>query len=255
MYNALQAVLQKTQSHGLQYQVSYTYAKCMSNNTGYYGTWSNQKGSTTAQPYWQNIYDPAAEWSPCYYDETHNLTAYAVYALPIGQGKQFGGGMSKAMNMVVGGWNFSPIVTLHTGFPLALYSTGSDPTGTGSRGLRPDCNGTNTVFGRSPAPTGTGGGFLWFDPSNYTNPTTTFGTCAPQMGGLRGPGYYNWDMSFQKNFQLTERFRLQFRSDFLNAFNRVNLAAPNTSVAESTTGVIQFSQPARNIQFALKLYF
>ncbi len=255
MYNSLQAVLQKTQSNGLQYQVSYTYAKCMSNNTGYYGTWSGAKGSTTAQPYWQNIYDPAAEWAPCYYDETHNLTAYAVYQLPIGTGKQFGNGMGKAANAVVGGWEFSPIMTLHTGFPLALYATGSDPTGTGSRGLRPDCSGTNTVFGRSPAPAGAGGGFLWFDPSNYTNPTTTFGTCAPQMGGLRGPGYYNWDMSFQKNFQITERFRLQFRSDFLNAFNRVNLAAPNTSVDQSTTGVVQVSQPARNIQFALKLYF
>ena len=255
MYNALQAVLQKTPSKGLQYQASYTYAKCMSNNTGYYGTGSTARASSNASPYWQDIYDPAAEWAPCYYDETHNLTAYAVYQLPIGQGRQFGGGMNKAMDTVVGGWEFSPIVTLHTGFPLSLFTNASDPTGTGSRGLRPDCNGTNTVYGRTPAPTGTGGGFLWFDPSNYTNPTTTFGTCAPQLGGLRGPGYYNWDISLQKNFQLTERFRLQFRSDFLNAFNRTNLAVPNTTVAESTTGVIQASQPARNIQFALKLYF
>jgi hypothetical protein len=48
---------------------------------------------------------------------------------------------------------------------------------------------------------------------------------------------------------------LQFRSDFLNAFNRVNLASPTTTVDQASTGVIQFSQPARNIQFALKLYF
>jgi hypothetical protein len=255
MYNALQAVLQKQAGHGLQYQVSYTYAKCMSNNTGYYGTWSTAKASTTASPYWQNIYDPQAEWSPCYYDETHNLTAYAVYDLPVGKGRQYANNLNKAADAVVGGWTVSPILTVHTGFPLALYATGSDPTGTNSRGLRPDCDGTNKVFGRSPAPAGTGGGFLWFDPSNYSNPTTTFGTCAPQLGGLRGPGFYNWDLSLQKNFQLTERFRLQFRSDFLNAFNRVNLASPNTSVAEASTGVINASQPARNIQFALKLYF
>jgi Carboxypeptidase regulatory-like domain len=254
MYNALQAVLQKQVSHGLQYQVSYTYAKCMSNNTGYYGTWSNQKGSTTASPYWQNIYDPQAEWSPCYYDETHNLTAYAVYDLPFGKGRQYANSLNRAADAVVGGWTVSPILTLHTGFPLALYNNGTDQTGTNSRGLRPDCNGTNTVFGRSPAPAGTGGGFLWFDPSNYSN-AAGFGTCSPQLGGLRGPGYYNWDISLQKNFNLTERFRLQFRSDFLNTFNRVNLASPNTTVDTSTTGVIQFSQPARNIQFALKLYF
>jgi hypothetical protein len=72
---------------------------------------------------------------------------------------------------------------------------------------------------------------------------------------LRGPGLYNWDLSLHKDFHLTERFTLQFRSDFLNTFNRVNLAAPNTTVQTSTTGVISASQPARNIQFALKLYY
>ena len=41
MYNSLQAVLQKQMSHGLQYQVSYTYSKCMSDSTGYYGAWNN----------------------------------------------------------------------------------------------------------------------------------------------------------------------------------------------------------------------
>jgi TonB dependent receptor len=255
-YNSLQAVLQKTMKHGLQYQVSYTYSKCMSNNTGYYGTWSNQRASSTASPYWQNIYDPKAEWSPCYYDSTHTLTSYAIYELPFGKGKKFGGDMNKAMNAVAGGWTVSPILSLHTGFPLALYTNASDPTGTGSRGLRPNCNGTNTVFGRRNATAAQGGGFQWFDPSNYSDPTTTFGTCAPQIGGLRGPGYYNWDISLEKNFQLSERFRVQFRSDFLNAFNRVNLAVPNTTVNTSTTGVINnYSQPARNVQFALKLYY
>jgi hypothetical protein len=255
-YNSLQAVLQKTMKHGLQYQVSYTYAKCMSNNTGYYGTWSNQRESSTASPYWQNIYDPQAEWAPCYYDSTHTLTSYAIYELPFGKGKKFGGDMNKAMNAVAGGWTVSPILSLHTGYPLALYTNASDPTGTGSRGLRPDCNGTNTVFGRRNATAAQGGGFQWFDPSNYSDPTTTFGTCAPQLGGLRGPGYYNWDISLQKNFQISERFRLQFRSDFLNAFNRVNLSVPNTTVNTSTTGVINsYSQPARNVQFALKLYY
>lgn len=253
-YDALQAVLQKTVSNGLQYQVAYTYAKCMSNNTGYYGTWSGAKASSTASPYWQNIYDPKVEWAPCYYDETHNLTAYAVYELPFGKGKKFASNAGSAMNAVVGGWEVSPIITLHTGFPLALYNSGQDQTGTTSRGLRPDCNGKNTVYGRRDATAGQGGGYLWFDPNNYTN-ASYFGTCAPQLGGLRGPGYYNWDASLQKNFQLTERFKLQFRTDFLNMFNHVNLGAPNTTVQTSTTGVIQASQPARNIQFALKLYF
>jgi hypothetical protein len=254
-YNALQAVLQKNMGHGLQYQVSYTYSKCMSNNTGYYGTWTTARASSTASPYWQNIYDPKAEWAPCYYDATHTLTSYAIYELPIGKGKQFAHDANRVIDGVIGGWEVSPILSLHTGFPLALYTNASDPTATGSRGLRPNCNGTNTVLGRQIATAAQGGGFQWFDPSNYSDPTTTFGTCAPQIGGLRGPGFYNWDISLLKNFSISERFRLQFRSDFLNAFNRVNLAVPNTTVNVSTTGVIQNSQPARNIQFALKLYY
>jgi hypothetical protein len=255
-YNALQAVFQRTESHGLQYQVSYTYAKCMSNNTGYYGTWSGARGSSTASPYWQNIYDVKSEWAPCYYDETHNLTAYAVYELPFGKGKKFGSDANGVTNAIIGGWKVSPIVTLHTGFPLALYNNGDDHTGTASRGLRPDCNGTNTVFGRQATtiPKIVGGGIQWFDPANYSN-AVGFGTCAPQLGGLRGPGYYNWDASIQKDFHITERFKVQFRTDFLNMFNRVNLAVPNTTVQTSTTGLIQASQPARNIQFALKLFY
>jgi hypothetical protein len=253
-YNALQAVLQKTMAGGLQYQVAYTFSKCMSNNTGYYGTWSTFKQSTTASPYWQNIYDPKAEWAPCYYDSTHVLSGYAIYELPFGRGKKFGNDMNKVANAVLGGWTVSPILSVHTGFPMALYTNANDPTGTNARSLRPNCNGTNTVFGRRQF-TGTGGGFLWFDPSNYTDPTTTFGTCAPQLGSLRGPGFYNWDISLQKNFQLTERFKLQFRSDFLNAFNRVSLCAPNTTVNTSTTGQITCAQPAREVQFALKLYY
>jgi hypothetical protein len=256
MYNALQAILQKTMAHGLQGQVSYTLSKCMSNNTGYYGTWSYARSSNTASPYWQNVYDPGAEWSPCYYDATHTLTSYAIYDLPFGRGRQYGNNMNKAVDAVVGGWTVSPIMSLHTGFPMAMYNLSGDPTGTLSGGIRPNCDGSNQVYGRRDFTlAGGGGGYIWFNPANYTNNTSGFGTCAPQLGGLRGPGYYNWDISLQKNFQLTERFRLQFRSDFLNAFNRVNLGAPNTTVDESNTGQITTSQPARNVQFALKLYF
>src|SRR5437660_5672606 len=97
-YNSLQAVLQKQMGHGLQYQVSYTYSKCMSNSTGYYGAWNN---ASSASAYWQNVYDPKAEWAPCYYDATHVLSAYAIYELPFGKGKQFGGN-NKVINAVAG---------------------------------------------------------------------------------------------------------------------------------------------------------
>jgi hypothetical protein len=254
-YNSLQAVLQKQMSHGLQYQVSYTFSKCMSNSTGYYGAWNN---ALSASAYWQNIYDPKSEWAPCYYDATHVISAYAVYELPVGHGKQFGNSMNKVADAVVGGWAISPIISFRTGFPMPVYGA-ADTTGTNSRGSRADCNGLPSITGETPIDQtlfpGTGG-YQWFtNNGNFTNPGIgQFGTCAPQLGGLRGPHYTDVDFSLRKDFPITERFRLQFRTEFINGFNHVQLNAPNMSLG-SNIGQVNSAQPPRNIQFALKLYY
>jgi hypothetical protein len=252
MYNSLQAVLQKEMSHGLQYQVSYTFSKCMSNSTGYYGAWNN---ALSASAYWQNIYDPKAEWAPCYYDATHILSAYAVYELPLGRGKQFGSNLNKVVDTVVGGWAVSPILSFHTGFPEPVYGA-ADESGTNSRGSRANCNSLPTITGETPITTPGVGGFQWFtNNGNFTNPAVgTFGNCAPQLAGLRGPHYTTVDLSLHKDFLLTERFKLQFRTDFVNAFNHVQLNAPNMGLG-STMGQVTGAQPPRNIQLALKLYY
>jgi len=251
-YNSLQAVLQKEMSHGLQYQVSYTYSKCMSNSTGYYGAWNN---ALSASAYWQNVYDPKSEWAPCYYDATHVLTAYAIYELPFGHGKAFASGSNAVVNQVIGGWQVAPIVTFRTGWPMPIYGA-ADNSGTYSRGSRADCNGLPAVTGETPISTPGVGGFQWFtNNGNFTNPAVgTFGNCAPQLAGLRGPHYTNLDLGLQKNFQMTERFKLQFRTDFINAFNHVQLNAPNVSLGAGM-GEVQSAQPSRQIQFALKLYY
>jgi hypothetical protein len=250
-YNSLQAVLQKTASHGLQYQVSYTYSKCMSDSTGYYGAWNN---ALSGSAYWQNIYDSKSEWAPCYYDATHILSGYAVYELPFGRGKALASDANKVANAIIGGWAVSPIVTFHTGFPEPVQGA-ADNSGTFSRGARANCNGLPTITGETPI-AGTTGGFQWFtNNGNFTNPGVgTFGTCAVQLGGLRGPHYTDVDLSIHKDFQITERFKVQFRTDFINAFNHVQANAPNMGLG-STMGQITSAQPPRNIQLALKLYY
>jgi len=250
-YHALQAVLQKQMSNGLQYQVAYTYSKCMTDNSGYYGSWGAL--ATTASPYWQNIYDPKAEWAPCYYDATHILSSYAIYELPVGRGKAFGKNMNSVANAIVGGWTVSPIISVHTGFPMTPYGSG-DQSGTNSRSSRPNCNSIAHVQGRV---AGSGfDGIQWFTNSgNFSIPSVgTFGSCPAQLGWLRGPGYADLDLSLQKNFQLTERYKLQFRSDFVNAFNHVNLNAPDMNLG-GAMGQITSAQAPRNIQFALKFYY
>lgn len=257
-YNALQAVFQKRYTGGLEYQVAYTYSKCMTDNSGYYGTWGSSQG-VPANAYFQNLYDPRADYAPCYFDSKHILSSYAVYDIPFGRGKKFGHDVNGVVNAIAGGWTVAPIISLHTGFPLGLYNFTNDPSNTGSRSPRPDCGpGAGRVFGRKPAFSGNQFiGYQWFDPTPYSLPTNAegFGSC-PAQGPVRGPGYADVDLGVQKNFQMTERTKLQFRADFLNAFNRTNLNTDCCTTAVGTgMGVLSSSQPARNIQFALKLYF
>jgi hypothetical protein len=247
-YNSLQAVLQKESSHGLQYQVSYTFSKCMSDNTGYYGAWSN---ALSADAYWQNVYDQRSEYAPCYYDARHVLSSYAVYELPIGRGKMVGNNVNRAVNEVIGGWAVSPIVSFRTGWPLPVYES-NDNSGTNSRGPRADCNGLPSISKTAIS----GIGIWWFqNTGQFTDPGVgTFGNCSPQLDGLRSPRYTDVDMSVHKDFPIREQFRLQFRTDFINAFNHVQYNAPNMSLG-STMGQITGAQPPRNIQLALKLYY
>jgi len=237
-----QAVLQKRYSSGLQTQVSYTFQKCMTNNDGYYGTWGTATQASPAANYWQNLYDPSSDYAQCYWDTKHVLSAYAVYELPIGRGKQFGKDVPTIVNAAVGNWTISPIISWHTGFPLALY--GSDQTGTGSQGARQNCTGTVHY-----PKTVSNGGLQWFDPSFLSTPAMfTFGNC-PAQGPAIGPGYADVDLGMQKNFPLTERMKLQFRTDFLNLFNHPQFAHPGGN------GIITATQAARELQFALKFYF
>jgi hypothetical protein len=247
-YNSLQAVLQKQMSHGLQYQVSYTFSKCMSDSTGYYGAWNN---ALSASAYWQNVYDQKSEYAPCYYDATHVISAYAIYDLPFGRGKMFGKNASGVVNGVIGGWEVSPIVSFRTGWPMPVYGA-SDNSGTFSRGARADCNGVPSISNTFIP----GIGRQWFNNTGqFTNPAlNTFGDCSPQLSDLRSPHYSDVDLSLHKDFMITERFRLQFRSDFVNAFNHVQLNAPNMGLG-ATMGQITGAQPPRNIQLALKLYY
>ncbi len=258
-YHALQAVLQKRYSNGLQYQVAYTFSRCRTDNSGYYGNWGAQ--AAPANPYYQNLYDPRADWANCFFDSKNVLSAYASYEIPFGHGKKWGSGSNAVVNGIAGGWSINPIVSIHSGVPVALYDfnfANGDSAGTGSRGLRPDCGaGAGRTFGRQKyfdPSSGAFAGYRWFDPTPYTDPANVFGTC-PAQGPVVGPGYFDADLSLQKNFPITESVKLQFRTDFFNAFNHVNLYTPNSSCCGGTMGVVSTSSSPRNIQFALKLYY
>jgi len=255
-YNALQTVLQQRLSNGLEGQLAYTWSHCMTNNSGYYGTWGSATQATPASPYYQNLYNPSGDYANCYYDSKNNLSAYATYELPFGRGKKYGANMNRAVDAVVGGWTASTIISIHSGFPLAVYNA-TDTSGTGSRGPRPNC-GQQQVFGRQKSFSSGGAfqGYQWMSPAGFSEPATgTFGNC-PAQGPVTGAGYTDTDLGLAKDIHITEGKYLQFRTDFLNAFNNVQLGHPNINFPSSGAfGLINTSQPARNIQFALKFYY
>ena len=115
----------------MQYQVAYTFSRCRTDNSGYYGNWGAQ--ASPANPYYQNLYDPKADWADCFFDAKNVLSAYAIYDIPFGRGKRFGHDVNRAVDAIAGGWSIAPIVSIHSGFPLALYDFGTDSTGTNSR--------------------------------------------------------------------------------------------------------------------------
>ncbi len=253
-YNALQAVLQKRMSSGLQGQVAYTYSKCMTNSGGYYGTWGGTQASP-GMPYWQNVYDGKSEKGACFYDETHNLTSYVLYQLPVGRGKKFGSNMNKVANGVVGGWEVSGILTMHTGFPMTVNNWG-DPSNTGGWVSRTNC-GSTIGYPKTIVPASQGGGIQWFDPNSFTPVAAgNFGNCS--NGKVRGPGLKNFDMGLQKDFSFGETRKLEFRSEFLNLTNTKILNVPTVFAdfsSATSLGRITSSQGERNIQFALKFYY
>jgi hypothetical protein len=246
-YDALQATLRKRMSQGLQFQVAYTYSKCMSDSLGYYGSWGSQVNSQSA--YFQNLYDSKSEWGPCFFDVKHNLTSYVVYELPVGKGKSIGNSWNPVARGALGNWQVSGIITLRGGFPSTI--AGPDASGTGSRGARGNCNGPAVVYGlgkNSPL-----GGLQYFDPSTFSAaPVGTFGTCG--NGTLYGPGMRSLDMGVSKNLPITERYKLEFRSEFINLTNTPVFNAPDNYVSP-TMGRITSTQGARQIQFALKFLF
>src|SRR5207244_11299834 len=137
--------------------------------------------------------------------------------VPIGYGKDVGNNLNKVANAVVGGWAVSPILSLHTGFPMSPYGTG-DQSKTNSRSSRPNCDSIAKVQGRVP---GSGfNGFQYFtNNGNFSNPAVgTFGTCPAQLGWLRGPGHDYIDLSLQKDVHIKGRFKDHLHNDFCNPF-------------------------------------
>jgi hypothetical protein len=250
-YNSLQVELTKRMSQGLTFIAGYTWAHQLSNNEGEEGGYADG-GSGLGQ----DDNHPGEEYANGVNDVRHRFTWGAVYQLPFGPGKRFAPRAGRLLNTLIEGWELAPNLELQTGFYWTPLS-GFDYANVLNGAQRPDriCNGNLPGGQRTLA--------HWFDTNCFTddllaaansNGIYRFGNSSRSV--IVGPGIFNLDLGLYKEFKLSERFKLQFRSEFFNAFNHTNFGNPDMGVLDGSYGVVSNTNgDNREIQFALKLLF
>ena len=224
-------------------------------------TWSrNQTDATNdrdAIDIPQNPANLAAEYADARTDRRHILSASYVYELPF-----FRESPNAILKTALGGWQIAGITYANSGQPVPRISV--DTNGS-RRGGFADLVG-NPMAGMLDT---TGTPPYWFNPAAFAPPADgTFGNSG--RSPFRQPGFYKWDITLSKNFYPTKSIRIQFRADFINAFNQVNwLSDPSangldntctTSITTCTISTDRFGQliavrAPREIQLGLKLYW
>jgi Carboxypeptidase regulatory-like domain len=244
-YNALQISLNSRIWHGLSILGNYSYSKCLDNG-------SNGSGAPTESLI-------GANYGVCTLNRTQASAISYDYELPIGQGQHFLGGARGWVNDVLGGWHLSGVLTLQSGLPFTPVITG-DQANTGVSGQWPNLIGTPLMLDQP--------GCWFYVASNSTcrtlapNATSAFTVPAQYTYGdggrdiLRAEPLKEWDFALLKNFKLTESKTLQFRAESFNLTNTPTFSAPGSDINAASGGVVTSTlNAAREIQFALKLYF
>jgi hypothetical protein len=235
-YNALTAKFEKRFSRGFSLLGSYAYSHSTDLNSEFGGS----------SP--QNNACIKCDLGNSGFDQRHVANVSYIYVVPAFSG------WNRFLRTVVGGWEIAGITTMESG---RVYNIGInfDNANVGARGnfQRPDLVG-------DPFPSGFaqtfGPGGLYFDPSAFqVAPRYQFGNLG--RNAFHGPAFFNTDAGLFKNFKLPrEGMRLQFRSEFFNAFNNVNFSNPNGTLGDPNFGQITDTQNrARQIQFGLKLVY
>lgn len=267
-YDALQVKADKRVSHGLQFLVSYTFAKTL--ERGPFGSGNGAPNQTGGVEYF-DPYNPMQLKFVTPYNRKHALTASYNYALPFGQNGIVGKNWNTLANTFLGGWQFSGITTWISGAPFtATGNAGSTDNGTSNLPSR-ICNGNLSHPTRS----------RWFNTACFVNPAAGSGGSWPNNvygsevpDGLVGPRFSDWDVALKKNFPFplwrSESRYLQFRAEAFDVFNHVNFGDPSGSISvnggnlqgnasggDQVNTVVQQAGGlrARELQLGMKLYY
>ena len=204
---------------------------------------------------------------PAGYDRTHNLQMYGVYDLPFGKGQRMAReGWASA---VFGGFQVSGVLSLMSGLPFYVIQGSAPNLLAGGSGQVPNqlnptiriSEGIGTAAQRGSA------AGPWFDNTVLGVNCTSNCAWAPETGArfgsvgrnsLRGPGFFETDLSIFRTFTFSESVNLQFRAEALNATNHANFANPQSDINNATFGFITTTygpNQSRQWRFGMRLSF
>jgi hypothetical protein len=256
----------------LEFQSAYTYSKSLDTTEGIIIV----GGSWTSTSFNQNAIDKG----PSQFDTTHNWRFNTTYHVPNIKSDNFAASVLK-------GWWLSNIISVQSGYPFSpsLSSNrslngqqgGTSPNNADRASLVTSANLAAAIASDSlavvynPATVITHDPAQWFNPHMFTQqPAGFLGDAGRNL--LRGPGLFNWDVSFNKDTKLAllgEAGMVEFKMDFFNIFNHPNLSIPTyggggTSNIFNSKGVlagpgvgaiVSTATDSRDIQVALKIIF
>jgi len=217
---------------------------------------------TDADGYWgsgnaMDQFNRGLEKSIGQYDITHNFKLSVIYELPFGKGKQY---LSKGIGAwVLGGWTVTSANYYASGQPLNVAATTSTPTGLFAGGNR-------AIISTYDGWSGTGNGFdpainRFLQPASFfpTQVSNSFGNETRYNPKFRQFPNLSENMSLGRSFRFTEKFKLDFRAEAFNVFNRVRFGTGSLTLQDANFGKLTSSadllNSPRQLQLGLKLYF
>jgi hypothetical protein len=268
-YHALQTSLSGTVKHGGPgLQAGYTWSKSLDDVSAVAGG----TGSTgaVALPIPQNPFDTHPEKGPSNFDVAHSFSVSAAQALHF---EELGWLAGPRVRKLAAGWELLSISSISSGSPFTVYS-GIQQTGAGTAGAdRPDeiaIPHLSTAHSAGRAREDYFGKGAENAAAFFSIPINVPGGTGPNVGRFgtlgrntfRGPAYYDFDYAVIKDTPLgrrasgVERADVQFRGEFFNIFNVVNMGLPANTMEGSGFGEIsRTAGTSRQIQFSLKLIY
>jgi hypothetical protein len=225
-YNSLAVKVTKRYSAGLNLTAAYTHAVAIDDSSAI-----RIQGYDTLFP--QNSYCIRCERGLSSFDTRDRLVVAPLYELPIGKGKRLNIGNSVA-NAIVGGWQVGGIITLQSGIPQHITSSG-DQSNTQSTYDRPDSTGVGSAAS-NPSPAG------WYNRAAFVqNRFGFFGNVGRDTA--TAPGVFAINAEVHKNFRMpyNEHHQVQFRAEAFNLLNHPNWGGPSGNILQ---GAVSPGQPA-----------